>query len=70
MNVAELLQNLTNYVTQSPENQLAQVVVMGQDGLCYGLTRGDDAKGIPGEHFLILKGDFNGQRFGTRVMSV
>lgn len=54
MNVAELIEKLTMYSVASPENGLAEVRILFPDGISYDIDRGEDARGMRNEHYLLL----------------
>lgn len=64
--VSEFIAKLTAYAAQSPENGSAEVMLQFADGLCYEIEKANDARGVPGEHFLILIPYLKGRRFGVR----
>lgn len=66
MRVSELISQLVNYSTRSPENESAEVRITSPDGVTYGIAGANDARGIPGQHFLIFLPDLAGTRFGIR----
>ena len=66
MTVQELIDHLTGYANQSPENWTAEVRLKLHDDMCYELAGGDDLRGVPGEVYLVLRPNVNGSRFGVR----
>lgn len=71
MQVNELLQHLTNYAAHSPENGLAQVRFQSPEGmqLTWGISGANDARGLPGQHLLILLPDVN-DRLGVKELKI
>lgn len=69
MNVKDLIEKLTMYATQSPENGKAEVMLQYFDDMVYGILGANDAKGMPGQHFLIVVPDSK-DRIGVRELRV
>ncbi len=65
---AELLAHLQHYITQSPENGQAQIMLKCADDLCYPFAMANDARGMPGQHFLVFVPD--GSAGGIGMMAV
>ncbi len=69
MNVRELLTHLTNYAAQSPQNGQAEVMMQYFDEVVYAIAGANDAKGMSGEHLLILVPDVK-NRIGVKPLNV
>ncbi len=72
MNVAELINNLGIYASQSPENGHAEVVlkIPGSDA-CYTITGANDARGVGGvQHMLIFLPDESRQPIGVKAIKI
>lgn len=67
MIVKELINHLTAYALQSPENGSAGIVVQIDDQ-CYEIGGASDMRGAPGEHFLAMIPNWKGLKFGVRSM--
>ncbi len=53
MNVSELITHLAAFASQSPENASAMVLLQ-TDTFCMPIAKGQNCKGEPGQHFLVL----------------
>jgi hypothetical protein len=69
MTVQELINHLTRYTLEAPENAAADVALKFFDDMAYGIARGDTAKGAPGQHLLLLVANFN-DKVGIRGMKI
>lgn len=69
MTVIELIGHLTNFGKQSPENAHATVMLQGFDDIVYGIAGANNAKGMYGEHMLIIVPDTN-QRVGVKAFKL
>lgn len=54
MKAQELINNLTTYVNQAPNNSHAEVKLLSREGLIYDVEGGNDGRGMLNEHYLIL----------------
>lgn len=69
MKVSELIANLTTWAAQSPENSSAEVMLQFFDDMVYGIAGANDARGMGGQHLLIIVPDMNA-RIGVRELKI
>lgn len=69
MNVIDLITHLSSYAAKSPENGKADVKIQFFDDVCYGILGANDARGMPGQHFLIIVPDVK-ERIGVRELKI
>lgn len=70
MNVRDLIEHLTAYAAQAPENQGAEVMLQFFDEQCYGIAGANDARGMtPGQHLLIIVPDLR-VKIGVRTLKL
>jgi hypothetical protein len=68
MLVQELIIHLSRYAAASPENGHAKVLLRFDEELCVQIAGGEELKGLPGEHYLVLGPDFTGTRFKMKAL--
>lgn len=66
MNVIDLIEHLAKFAKESPQNGHATVMLQGFDDMVYGIAGANNAKGMYGEHFLIIVPDLK-QKVGVRT---
>lgn len=69
MNVIDLIGHLKNYAAQSPENAGAEVRLQFFDDVTYGIAGANDARGMPGQHLLLIVPDIM-DKLGVRSLKV
>lgn len=68
MTVNELIANLSAYVSKSPENGAAEVLLNYDGGICMEFGRADDMHGLMGERCLTFFPNEQGKRIIIREM--
>lgn len=69
MNVIDLIEHLIAFAKASPENSHATVMIQSFDEMCYGIAGANNAKGMYGEHFLIVVPALN-EKIGVKAFKL
>ena len=69
MNVTDFIHHLKNYAAQAPENAAAEVRLQWFDGITYGIAGANDARGMPGQHLLLIVPDLK-DKLGVKEMKI